>query len=190
LTEATAAGDGARVGALLDHWTLITGLLHHHHEGEDDLLWPLLADRSAAPELIASMKDQHSAMVTTLDQAEVVVSGWAEPGPSGGGQAGTDLAPLLRLAEEITEHFDAEEGEVLPLCQDLLNQEEWEALGTRGRASVPPEQLPVVACLFLEDADADAVTAFLAPMPPEVRALATGPWQEAYAGYVRTLRGG
>ncbi len=39
-----AAGDGdtERTGALAGHWALITGCLHRHHEGEDELLWPLL----------------------------------------------------------------------------------------------------------------------------------------------------
>ncbi len=185
LIDALAAGDGVRTSALRDHWTLIADFLDRHHEGEDDILWPLLEELSPdASGIVSSMKEQHDGMLATLEAAEVAVAGCLRSGP-----LPDDLATLRRLAEEIDEHFDAEEAQVLPLCQAHLSAEEWERLGVHGRAGTPPGQMPVIACLIMEDADDEARAAFLAPMPAEVQALATGPWQEEYARYVALLRG-
>lgn len=184
LTAATDAGEEERVAALRDHWALITGILHRHHGGEDELLWPVLEGRSAAVEdVVPLMREQHEAMLATLAEADAVVADWSGTDPA-------TLAPVRRLAGELSAHLDAEEADVLPLAEALLSVDEWEALGVHGRAGVPPDKMPVVACMLMEDADEAALAAFLAPMPPEVQGLATGPWQEVYAGYVATLRGG
>ena len=38
-------GDTARAKVLADHCTFATMMLHHHHAGEDELLWPRLKER-------------------------------------------------------------------------------------------------------------------------------------------------
>jgi len=193
LVEASAAGDAGRVAALTDHWALITGILHRHHDGEDELLWPVLVGRSpAVADVVPLMQEQHEAMIAAMADADVVVTGW-----SGNDQAALEdqaalaaaIAPLTLLAEAVATHFDAEEANILPLVQALMSREEWDALGVHGRAATPLDKLPIVACMLMEDADDAALAAFLAPIPEPVRELATGPWQEDYARYVATLRG-
>ncbi len=45
LVRATPTADLARARVVADHLDVITELLHHHHGGEDRLLWPQLLAR-------------------------------------------------------------------------------------------------------------------------------------------------
>ena len=45
LVRGVAAGDRARAHVVGDHVGLLLEMLHHHHVGEDDLLWPKLLER-------------------------------------------------------------------------------------------------------------------------------------------------
>lgn len=44
-TSAASADTGA-CERVADHVAWLLGFLHHHHDGEDRLLWPLLRDRA------------------------------------------------------------------------------------------------------------------------------------------------
>jgi hypothetical protein len=42
LVRGVAPGDSVRAAVVADHVDLLGALLHHHHAGEDRLLWPVL----------------------------------------------------------------------------------------------------------------------------------------------------
>ena len=42
----TLPGDRSRARAVAGHVRFLCDLLHHHHEGEDELLWPTLRSRT------------------------------------------------------------------------------------------------------------------------------------------------
>ena len=46
LIEGVRAGDTERAAVLAEHLTGLVGALHHHHQAEDDLIWPLLLERA------------------------------------------------------------------------------------------------------------------------------------------------
>ena len=46
--KAVAEGDSDRASVVGGHVMMMTSMLHAHHEGEDLLVWPLLAERSPA----------------------------------------------------------------------------------------------------------------------------------------------
>src|SRR5579875_3532551 len=61
LVRGVASGDLDRAAVVAGHINLMAGLLHHHHQGEDDAFWPLLAERcpqEVAP-LVQFMEIQH-----------------------------------------------------------------------------------------------------------------------------------
>ena len=62
-----------------DYLSDVLALLAVHHEGEDELVWPLLRER--APEhsaLIDEMEGQHHQIHADLDRAEAALAAWSE----------------------------------------------------------------------------------------------------------------
>ena len=61
LVRGVAVGDTDRAAVVADHVDLLGALLHHHHAGEDRLLWPVLQPRVPADlaATVARMERQH-----------------------------------------------------------------------------------------------------------------------------------
>src|ERR687885_1972473 len=78
LVRGVAAGDRARAQVVGDHVQLLLDMLHHHHVGEDELLWPKLLER--VPEelvpVVHLMEGQHELIAQELDTAATVLPGW------------------------------------------------------------------------------------------------------------------
>jgi hemerythrin-like domain-containing protein len=188
LLRATAPGDVARAEVLTAWTSEVLDLLHHHHTGEDDLLWPLLLERCPPDtELVHRMEAQHAgidpliAEITTLS-GEFIAA--AAPG------AGARLAGVIdTLAAALFRHLDEEELEILPLAREHLSVAEWDALGARGRAATPPDRAFIVLGAILEDTDDAERDGFLSKLPPPVRDLWVNVGVPAYSGHVRSIRG-
>ena len=60
LVQAVPDGDTDRAGVIVEFLAELTTSLHHHHEGEDELMWPLLLEKAPMDsELILRMEEQH-----------------------------------------------------------------------------------------------------------------------------------
>ena len=60
LVRAVPDGDVGRAAVVVDFLAELTAALHHHHEGEDELMWPLLLERAPMDSaLILRMEEQH-----------------------------------------------------------------------------------------------------------------------------------
>ena len=63
-----AAREPRRRTALAEHLIWMMGFLHHHHEGEDDGLYPLVVRRNpAAAELVERMDADHGTITPAMD---------------------------------------------------------------------------------------------------------------------------
>ena len=71
MARATPAGDTAQAAAVAAHIREMVHMLHHHHRGEDELLWPLLRERAAVDvEVIRQMETPHTAIAAILAPIE------------------------------------------------------------------------------------------------------------------------
>lgn len=167
--KATAEGDAARAGVLGRHVLLMTRVLHGHHEGEDVLVWPLLEERAPEHgEIVTVMEEQHERMQAAVEKATEQASAWmASPGVQ---ERAALHTTLIALEKEVLHHLALEEQEVLPLIQRYLSPEEWAAVGAHARATLSPEELPVVLGLIVNDTSQARGEAILGGMPPEARA--------------------
>ncbi len=78
LIRATPRGDLGRARDLAAHAAFVFGVLHTHHTGEDELLWPKRAERAApSAELVHTVAAQHE----VVDRAD-------RPRGSAGGHLG------------------------------------------------------------------------------------------------------
>ncbi|NEA30412.1 hemerythrin domain-containing protein [Streptomyces sp. SID13031] len=183
-----AVGDTERAALVGEHLTDIVSSLHHHHEGEDDLLWPpLLKQATLEADLIHRMESQHASLSTALDQVDKLTPAWAATA----NQADRDaLATAVRdAAVVLEEHMGEEEQEILPLVREHLTAEQWNKLGERGAKSIDDKRKRLLFLgMILEDCSPAEERDFLKRMPAPVRVLWRLIGRRSYDGYVRLIR--
>ncbi len=186
MVKAVEVGNGDRTAVVGRHILLMTAFLHAHHSSEDDLLWPVLRERSPdAAEVVELLEHQHEDMVELLNRAEVQTSAWMEvPGIQ---ERSSLHTTLIALERKILHHLASEEQQAVPLMQRDLTQEEYDRLGEHSRGLMTQEQLTIALGLILDDTSANRAEAVLAGMPPEGRAGFEQFGRPAYAEYKARL---
>jgi len=171
LVGAVGDGDRKRAGVLADHLEFMLGMLVHHHEGEDQLLWPVLLQR--VPGELASvvhlMQSQHEAMHEALDEASALVPQWRSNPTS---EASRRLADRVEhLVVLMDEHLQDEEKHLLPIAARTVTQPEWDAIADHNVKAVPLSKVPVAFGLFMQIGDREVVAQALANAPVPIRLL-------------------
>lgn len=168
LVRGVAPGDTERAGVVVGFLRELASGLHHHHTGEDELMWPLLLERCTADgALVLRMEEQHERLAALHDRA-VEQAGTFEASASA--EAGERLAQTLTtLTAALDEHMREEEDRILPLVERHLTVAEWEALGERGRAGLSKDRLLIQLGFILLGTSAQDRAAFLAQLPLPAR---------------------
>ena len=168
LVRGVAAGDVRRAAVVVAFVRELAEGLHHHHTGEDELMWPLLLERARTDDaLVLRMEEQHERIAVLHDRAVDQAAAFAAAADPGDGER---LArTLTTLAAALDEHMREEEDHILPLVEEHLTVAEWEALGERGRAGIPKDRQLVQLGFILLGRSADERAAFLAQMPLAAR---------------------
>jgi hemerythrin-like domain-containing protein len=168
LVAAVAGGDLARARTVAGHAREVLDMLHHHHVGEDELLWPRLSARTRFhADLLARMDTQHQGLAVLLEHAATSFTAWqnAPTAPTS-----TALTALLeQLSAGLNEHFDEEEAAVLPIVERVISAAEYQEVGQRGLVSIPLTRRLVVLGYLLEGATAQEQSDFLAAVPAPAR---------------------
>ncbi|HET7901109.1 MAG TPA: hemerythrin domain-containing protein [Candidatus Nanopelagicales bacterium] len=170
LVRANTTPSPQRVAFLADHVEFGLSMLHHHHESEDELLYPVLEAR--APEQAArteQIDEEHKAIATAIDESLARCATWrATPTAETGEALAASLDDLLAVLEP---HLVDEEAEVVPLAARVLTKEEWEAIGAHSRASIPREKMSIAFGMLLEPLDEADRAHMRAQLPLPVRTL-------------------
>lgn len=183
----TAAADHKRVAAVAAHLRLLCDLLHHHHAGEDELLWPLLRKRapSSARPLIDEVEAQHGDLDAALAEVTRRLQPWArDPRPV---QRDGLAASLERLHLLLREHLELEERALLPLAAAALSETEWAAIGAAGAKSLPKPAMPLIFGMFMYEGDPEVIAAMLAHAPLVPRTILPRIAPRAYARRARAV---
>jgi hemerythrin-like domain-containing protein len=168
LVAAVAGGELARARTVAGHAREVLDMLHHHHLGEDELLWPRLSARTRFhADLLARMDSQHQGLAVVLERAATAFTAW-EHAPTA--PTTTALTALLeQLSTGLNEHFDEEEAAVLPIVERVITAAEYQEVGRRGLVSIPLTRRLVVLGYLLEGATPQERSGFLAAIPAPVR---------------------
>ena len=168
LVRGVDAGDVARAEVVVAFVRELAEGLHHHHTGEDELMWPLLLERARTDAaLVLRMEEQHERIAALHDRAVDQAAAFAAAADPGDGER---LArTLTTLAAALDEHMREEEDHILPLVEEHLTVAEWEALGERGRAGIPKDRQLVQLGFILLGTSPEDRTAFLAQLPVPAR---------------------
>jgi hypothetical protein len=151
------------------HVAMLSTLLHLHHEGEDLLLWPKLAERGGAEAdaLVPIMEEQHHIIETALARVDELLPAWRSSGRGGETIANT----FQQLLPTLIEHMALEEKEILPLSEKYITASEWKELVNHAMGTFPKKFLPLVFGLMMEQGDPAVIKDILREAPLPVRLL-------------------
>lgn len=168
LVAAVADGDVARARTVSGHAREVLDMLHHHHVGEDELLWPRLSARTRFnTDLLARMDSQHQGLAVLLEHAAPAFAEWQDTPTA---HTNTPLTALLeQISTGLKEHFDEEEAEILPIVERVITAAEYQEVGRRGLVSIPLTRRLIVLGYLLEGTTPQERNDFLAAIPAPVR---------------------
>ena len=189
LVRAAPSPSPGRVTFLADHIDFGLAALHHHHEGEDELLYTKLIQR--VPEQAAMterVEHEHLAIKTALEAASAACAAWRQR-PSA--ETGEALAAALdHLTAVVQPHLDDEENKVVPLAAVTFTQQEWDAIGKHGVAWIPRNKRGIAFGMIVEPlGDADRAY-MMRSLPAPVRMLYPFLIERPWKKYASTLRTG
>ncbi len=195
---ATPLDDRATWRALEARWRGFARILHHHHSGEDRVLWPrLLARVDAAGDpagraTLEAMEAEHGEIDPLLAAcAEGLARLAAAP------DADSRAALVVRLAatrERLGAHLGHEERDALALVQQHLTREEWHAMDKEFAKDYKPADILLALPWALHEVPAglwQPVRGFIgAPMVVIWRLTLKGPFERRERRAFRYVRPG
>lgn len=140
LIRGVAAGDIARARIVGTQVASTVSGLHHHHEGEDLILWDTLEQRSPGCAIhVSLMKSQHAEVATLIKQVEDALPAWEQ---GAGADERDKVAELVNAIEaSLAVHLGNEEQLILPVARTTMSQREWDRLGEHVQASMSKSEL-------------------------------------------------
>ncbi|SNS67744.1 Hemerythrin-like domain-containing protein [Actinacidiphila glaucinigra] len=187
LVREVEAGDVGRAGVVADHADKVCLVLHLHHEGEDEVLWPRLLERGGerTAAIVPTMEEQHHGIDAALTEVTGLLAGWRTTARDGEALA----AALEVLLDRLLEHMALEEKEILPLAEEYITAAEWAGLGEHGMANSPKKDLPLAFGMVMYEGDPATIKAVLshAPLVPRLIMPLLAP--RLYASHAKRVYG-
>jgi hemerythrin-like domain-containing protein len=171
-------GDDARRDLIGNFYQNVIAFLHVHHNGEEELVFPLLEDRCPDKrELVERIVAQHRDVDTLVSQSVTMLDSWT----SGDDSDRDPCAKTLRaLGERMAEHLNDEEQLLLPLCAANLNEAEWGALPGHALGAFDGDKVWLILGLIREQMTEEQRDRMLAHMPPPAVEMWTGFGEAAF----------
>jgi hemerythrin-like domain-containing protein len=116
--------------ALAVRWEQFSGILHHHHTTEDDVLWPQLleivdaAGDTEGRATLEAMEAEHELIDPLLQSCAAGFAAMAEAPDAATRDRLADTTEAAR--DTLSHHMGHEETEALPLVQELLSADGWQ----------------------------------------------------------------
>jgi hemerythrin-like domain-containing protein len=180
-------GDQERAARFAAYLGDLLWLLHAHHDGEDELLYPLLVERVPDEHaLFDEMDAQHRGVTDAL-------SACLSANTSYGESASTTNARALReacdtLGATLEGHLDQEEIDILPLAQVWITPEEWGQLPGHAMRSYQGLRLWMPLGLVTEAMPDDLRVGIESHLPPPVASMWFGGGAESFSAEMELVR--
>ena len=182
-------GDHQRAEQLGSYLGEVLWLLEVHHEGEDELLYPLLEQRAPEEtELFRRMEGQHASVHASLEAAKTAAGQFRASGSRTDGQSAAAACQSLLAATEG--HLSEEEELVLPIAARVISPPEWGAMPAHALSRYPGDRVWLPFGLAFESMPKDIQDNMLAHLPPPVVAMWSGGGSDAFANEMAQIRGG
>jgi len=179
LVRDIAPGNSERVALIANYCYNILFFLQSHHDGEEELVFPLLRARCPAQgELLDRLEAEHKEALALLGSAQTALAAWPGSGDAGSQAAVADALEALRV--QLCAHLDEEEAEGLPLCAENLSIQEWGALPGHAMASFRGDKIWLILGLIRERMNDGQRAAMLEHMPPPAVEMWTNFGEQAF----------
>jgi hemerythrin-like domain-containing protein len=157
----------ARRAVCAEHLIWMMDFLHHHHDGEDTGLYPLVrAKDPTLGEILDSMNSEHEAIVPAMDELKMAARAWAQD-PTVTPRV---LAAVEALNVVLGPHLKHEEEEMMPLVQTVVTQREWHDWDQATNvAPKPSKQLAFEGHWLIDNTAADDRDTVVHEVPPVPR---------------------
>ena len=163
-------GDGARARQLRVAWQNLVRELTHHHEAEDEFLWPFLLGRGVDADLLKEMESEHAAMKKALTSASDALDSVVATPTKAAAAAAADT--VSAASDVIAGHLDHEERDVEAPLGNLEDDPEFKALAKKLRPASMVDAANALA--WMDDgAGARERAALRATIPAPVVAILT-----------------
>jgi hypothetical protein len=124
-------GDAARAREIQTAWRNLVRELTHHHEAEDELLWPFLQSRGVELTLLEQMEAEHVAMKKALADVSSSLETLVAAPTAAHATAAADV--VSRAEVVINGHLDHEERDVEAPMGNLEDDPEFKELAKKLR---------------------------------------------------------
>ena len=178
LAAALVDASNVTIDAVRIYWAVTASQLHHHHQFEDTVVWPLMGERLAGrvEALLSRNAGEHQLMASTMEEFDVALAT---------GAAAAARAALGRMQQTIESHLAHEEADVLPLIPEAFTPDDiayFQAEDAKTNAS------SVFLPWMLDDAPDDDLAFFTEHMPAPVRAQLESDWMPNWRMTIEPLR--
>lgn len=161
---AGAANDDVRRTMIANYYANVMEFLKVHHDGEEELVFPLLCER--APEqrsILDKAAADHQSVLGPMDTVGDRIEVWQTKGDDG---IQGILDALAALQATLIPHLDEEEAEVLPLAAAHMNAAEWGQLPGHAMGHFQGDKIWLIMGLIRENFTQQQRDTMLAHMPP------------------------
>lgn len=112
--------------AIAEHLLWMMEMLHAHHTGEDEGLWPMVLRKNpGAAVIMETMDADHSRIAPAMDGLETAAARYADDGSEA--SRASVLGALDTLSEVVLPHLRREEDEAMPVVSASITAAEWDA---------------------------------------------------------------
>jgi hemerythrin-like domain-containing protein len=184
---ANAGAASERVGAIGSFCENVIELLHVHHAGEDELVYPVLEQR--CPERRSELEridNQHKSLYGPMDAGRSALATWRAAPSTANAHAVSDA--LASIDELLRPHFTEEETVLLPMATKWMSPEEWGRLSGHGLSIFRADKPWLALGLVREQLTQEQRDGMLAGMPPEARTMWTEQWEPAFNTFIAEVR--
>jgi hypothetical protein len=159
------ASSQGRADQLAAAWENFAFQLHHHHEDEESIFWPVFRSLGADDVLVVTLEGEHARMLEALESAGAAMKVFhADPSEQKTASARTAVAALTSA---ITEHLDHEERDLEPFAVAQKAAPQMKAAQKAVRKAHKGNQGTFFAWL-LDGASADDARGLRREIPPPV----------------------
>lgn len=161
--------------------------LRHHHETEDEDLWPqIVATAPSAADALKELSVEHERLEDDLDRLAAVALTEDHPDPAGARAALHEAAVSVR--DTVHSHLAHEEPVLFPALREHVTPEYWVELSRRVITTAPPVAAHLMIGFIYQVGAPDEVELMMAGLPEPVLPLLPAMRQQAEAD-LASLRG-
>ncbi|HET8589986.1 MAG TPA: hemerythrin domain-containing protein [Nakamurella sp.] len=170
-------GDSGRARELQTAWRNLVRELTHHHEAEDEHVWPYLQSCGVDGSLLAQMESEHVQLKSALAGVSAALDDLVRTPTAAVAASGAE--EVARARAVINGHLDHEEADVEPLLAAREEDVAWKAVAKRLRPPSIVDGANAIAWM-MDGAGERERTSLRATIPGPVVTVLTGLFARRY----------